>query len=63
MAAYSWSKKATWIRPWYETRNEIMLARIWGAGAPSGPSISHFFSLEAVGCEAAVSAVGRLGGA
>jgi len=62
MAAQSWSKKATWIRP-YETRNEIMFARIWGAGVPSGPSISHFFSLEAVGCEAAVSAVGRLGGA
>jgi hypothetical protein len=49
LAAQSWSKKATWIRPWYDTRNEIMFARINGAGVPSGPSISHFFSLEAVG--------------
>lgn len=40
-----------------------MFARMEGAGVPSGPSISHFFSVEALGCEAVVSAVGMVGGA
>jgi len=32
-----------------------MFARMCGAGAPSGPSISHFFSLEATGAAPAVA--------
>jgi hypothetical protein len=41
----------TFTRPWKESRNEIMFARMTGAGTPLGPSISHRL---AVGSAAAV---------
>jgi hypothetical protein len=40
-----WSKNATCTRPWYETRSEIMFARITGAAIPSAWSSSQRFSM------------------